>query len=102
LDYDIDFFVQSDKLYIEVVGEGVEGPGEVWADEHPKLRAMMKEMAAAYDSIKGVRKGEFSMKLRSVSNVRDLLAKKGTREHAGERHIEVAPPPPPPASVPKP
>jgi hypothetical protein len=101
-DYDIDFFVQSDKLYIEVVGEGVEGPGEVWADEHPKLRAMMAEMAAAYDSIKGVRKGKFSMKLRSVSNVLGKLAKKGTRENAGERHIEVKPPPPPPASVPKP
>lgn len=100
-DFDIDFFVESDKLYLEAVGGRVPeaaGKQEIWADRHPGLKAKMDAMAAAYDAITGVRKGKFSLKLRSASNVRDLLAAKGTRESAGERHVEITPPPPAPSS----
>ncbi len=103
LNFDIDFFVESDKLYVEALeamGGMPERPGELWAEAHPGLRAILDDMAAAYDTITGVRKGKFSMKLRSVTNVQALLAKKGTREYAGEAHVEITPPrpttPPPP------
>jgi hypothetical protein len=96
MDFDVDFFVQSDKLYLEVPGLAPDAPGEVWADRHPRLRAMMPEMAAAYDAITGVRQGKFSLKLRAKKNVQELLAKRGLPEFAGETHVEITPPPPPP------
>jgi hypothetical protein len=96
--FDIDFFVESDKLYLEAVGNNVPAQAnraEVWADRHPQLRAKIRDMATTYNTITGVRQGEFSLKLRSVSNVRDLLSKKGMYEFAGETHVQIQPPPPP-------
>jgi hypothetical protein len=90
--FDIDFFVQSDKLYLEAVGSGPEAPGEVWGDAHPEVRKLLPAMANAYDTIPGVRKGKFSLKIRSIKNVRELLAKRGTREFAGETHVPIEPP----------
>lgn len=91
--FDIDFFVESDKLYQEAIGDDPDRTGEVWAGSHPGLSKILSAMADAYDSIPGVRKGKFSMKLRSTSNTKTLRAKSGSHEHAGERHVEISPPP---------
>ncbi len=107
--FDIDLFIESDKLYLEAVGGSMPArasSAEIWADRHPGVRPIIQSMSVAYNSITGVRRGDFSLKLRAVSNVRELLSKAGTREYAGETHVEItppkapAPPPPPPPATP--
>src|SRR5262249_11491672 len=83
--FDIDLFVQSDTLLLDVVRGLRDPPQEVSAEAHPLLRAKLAGMAKAYAGITGIRKGSFSMKLRSIRNVKELLGKAGTREFAGER-----------------
>jgi hypothetical protein len=98
LDFDVDLFIQSDLLFLQAAG-GRPGRGEVPAENHPAVAPIMGDMRTAYKQIPGVRPGSFSLVLRSVANVRSLIALSGTHEYAGETHVTITPPAPaaPPA-----
>lgn len=93
-DFDVDFFIESDLILTQCTGNI--SRGEAWGDQHAGVNKMSADMAAAYDKIPGARKGKFSIKIRCVSNVRDLLARRHEREYAGEKHVTIQPPPPKP------
>jgi hypothetical protein len=99
MSFDVDLFVQSDKLFMDLheAGFGVSPDvGELAAERHPDLKRIMSRMEEAYNTMEGVRAGSFSLVLRTSENTRDLLRRKGTREFAGETHVTISPPAAPP------